>query len=327
MAADNSLHLMKKADVKPAKKNLIVMTNAGYAEVNGSETIGALDGLATATGASRGRKTLIEVHSAFWSPLWFAVYDKGSGYGVYLEIDSSVAAKMTADSKTVSPGLFAVTAMERIDVEYLYRHASDYKIKFDNKVFGGNEFRIITIANAIASGAPVCAIRSLEFHDHYCPGVTSGIFMVNYLKAHFPAGKSGYFVHTVDPWCKEDALLVLLNATPGKKSYAVSYPTDKDKEARTDEAKDSATIFYRQNMQTQKWEAVVLAFEWAETGCPETGNMLIDKLCMDLWYLERMDKPEDFVKLLKTFELPEGVSPRDWARPGVDPLRMLGMMK
>jgi hypothetical protein len=27
----------------------------------------------------------------------------------------------------------------------------------------------------------------------------------------------------VDPWCKEDALLVLLNATPGKKGYAISY--------------------------------------------------------------------------------------------------------
>ncbi|MFO8083172.1 MAG: FmdE family protein [Desulfobacterales bacterium] len=58
----------------------------------------------------------------------------------------------------------------------------------------------------------------------YCSGVTSGILMAEYLKKHFPVEKGGYFIHTVDPWCREDALLVLLNATPNKRSYAVSYP-------------------------------------------------------------------------------------------------------
>ena len=62
-------------------------------------------------------------------------------------------------------------------------------------------------------------MRAFEFHDHYCPGVTSGVLMIQYLKKHFPPGKRGYCVHTIDPWCKEDALLVLLNATPCKKGY------------------------------------------------------------------------------------------------------------
>jgi len=234
---------------------------------------------------------------------------------------------MTKDLATAPSELFSVRATERIEAVYLYQHSNEYKGKFDSKVFGGNEFRIITIANAIAAGAPPDAVRAFEFHDHYCPGVASGILIARYLKAHFPPGKSGYFVHAVDPWCKEDALLVLLNATPGKRGYAVSYPTKADKARRVPEAKNASTIVYRQDGQTMRWEGEVLGFEWAETSCRKTGNGIIDRLRTDLWYLERMEKPENFVKVIKRFELPDGVSPGYWARPGVDPLKMLGLVE
>jgi formylmethanofuran dehydrogenase subunit E-like metal-binding protein len=326
-AASEALDLLKKAGVSPQKGNLIVLTNAGYAEVNGSSTQGALDGLAFVTAASRGRNTLVEIHSASWTPLWFALYDKVSGYCAYLEVDSSAAAKTTGGSASASSDPFGIRSVERINVEHLYAHPSEFKVKFDKKIFGGNEFRIVTIANAIAKGAPAYAIRAFEFHDHYCPGVTSGILMTNYLKKHFPPGDGGYFIHAVEPWCKEDAFLVLLNATPGKGGYAVSYPADADKTCIVPEAKNASTIVYRRKEKKKKWEGLVLAFAWAEPQCPTTGNAVIDKLCTDLWYLERMEKPEDFVKVVKSFELPEGVSPRDWARPGVDPLKMLGLIK
>jgi formylmethanofuran dehydrogenase subunit E-like metal-binding protein len=326
-AADTSLNLIKGAAAAPQTEDLIVLTNAGYTEVNGVPTQGALDGIAAVTGVSRGRNTLVEVHSTPCASLWFAVYDKGSGYCVYLQVDSSEVSKMNKGSATALPGLFNVSSIERIDAGYLFDRPSQYKAKFDNKVFGGNEFRVVSIANAVAAGAPPYAVRAFEFHDHYCPGVTSGIIMARYLKAHFPPGKSGYFVHALEPWCKEDALLVLLNATPGKRSYAVSYPTDVDLARRTPEAKNASTIVYRQNDQTQRWEGLILAFEWAETSCSKTDNMIIDKLCVDLWYLKRMKRPEEFVKVVKTFELPDGVSPKDWARPGVDPLKMLGLVE
>jgi hypothetical protein len=37
--------------------------------------------------------------------------------------------------------------------------------------------------------------------------------------------------------------------------------------------------------------------------------------------------PEQFVKVVISFELPYGVSPADWTRPGVDPLKMLGLVQ
>ena len=327
-AADTSLNLISKAVSVPQTGDLIVLTNAGYAEVDGVPTQGALDGVASITGVSRGKKTLIEIHSASWKPLWFGVYDQGSGICAYLEVNSSEAAKMIECPATTPPvEVFSIRASERIDAGYLYQHAAEYKAKFEDKVFGGNEFRIITIANAVAAHAPASAVRAFEFHDHYCPGVISGILMANYLKAHFPPGKSGYFVHAVTPWCKEDALMVLLNATPGKRSYAVSYPTAADVGDRVPKAKNAATIVYRQDGQTKRWEGVILEFEWAATSCPKTGNGVIDKLYVDLWYLGYMEKPEAFVKVIKAFELPEGVSPADWARPGIDPLKMLGLIR
>lgn len=63
-----------------------------------------------------------------------------------------------------------------------------------------------------------------------------------------------------------------------------------------------------------------MVLEWAETSCRKTGSSVIDKLCLDLWYLKHLDSPENFVKVVRAFELPEGMSPRDLARPGVDPL-------
>ncbi len=329
LAAETALDLLKTSDRPQSRPrtNIVVLANAGYAEINGESTQGCLDGLSEKTGASRGRNTLIEIHSAPWAPLWFAVFDKISGRCAYLEVDPSEAAKIEDGRTNVSSGLFAVRATEQIDAEHLYRHSDDFKAKCENKVFGGNEFRIVAICNAAAADAPTAAVRAFEFHDHYCPGVTSGILMAEYLKTRFPAGKGGYFVHSVDPWCKEDALLAILNATPGKRSYAVSYPSEEDRKRRIPEAQNASTIVYRQKEGGENWEGMVLGFEWAKTNCPVTGNVLVDKLCSDLWYLEKMEKPEEFVKAVKTFDLPEGATPADWARPGADPLAMLGMVR
>jgi formylmethanofuran dehydrogenase subunit E-like metal-binding protein len=327
-AAEESLVLLKKAGHAARKGDLIALTNAGHAEINGASTEGALDGLAHATGVSRGRNTLVEVHAATWDRPWFAVYDKGSGFCAYLEVNPVTAAAMTTVPKRLPADFFGVCAVERIDAKHLESHVDEFKAKLDKKFFGGNEFRIVTMANAIAEGAPVSVVRAFEFHDHYCPGVTSGILMAGYLKKHFAPGAGGhYFVYAVDPWCKEDALLVLLNATPGKRGYAATYPADADKARRVPEAKDVCNLVFRQNPETKQWDGLALAFQWAETGCPKTGNGLLDRLCADLWYLKRMDRPEDFVKVVKTLELPEGVNPKDWARPGVDPLEQLGLLQ
>jgi formylmethanofuran dehydrogenase subunit E-like metal-binding protein len=62
----------------------------------------------------------------------------------------------------------------------------------------------------------------------------------------------------------------LLNATPGKKSYAVSYPNEEDKQKRVAEAKNASTIVYRQNKNKERWAGIVLAFEMANSFPPSS---------------------------------------------------------
>jgi len=317
IAADESLKILKNINSNISNKNIIVMTNAGYAEINGDETRGILDGIAIVTKVSRGNNTLVEVHSGSWIPLWIAVYEKESGFCAYLELKNNF-------NFSLDPNQMFSTEIEQINANHLFKNAKSYQVKIKNKFFGGNAFRIITMANAISKGVPQFVVRSFEFHDHYCPGVTSGILIAQYLKKHFPPGKRGYFIHSVIPWCKEDALLVMLNATPGKKNYAISYPDENDKKKIVKKAQNAATIVYRKN-DTDQWEGLLLGFKWAENICTESGSKIIDKLCSDLWYLDYIDQPEKFVEPIKSFTLPKDVSPSEWARPGKDPLKMLGL--
>ena len=326
--------------------NPIALTNAGYAEIDGYSTQGCMDGLTSRLGVTRGSNTLLEIHSRYDKPLWFFIYYRKSGVGVYLEVNPEVMPELINNAnkhkfrrraknnlRIPASQLFIRTAVENIKAEHLFANAEEYNEKFANKIFGGNEFRIVTIANAVAAGAPAYAIRAFEFHDHYCPGVLSGIIMANYIKECFPlqSPDDRYFVLTVKPWCKEDALIVLLDTTPGKKGYAISYPNEEDTAQWKEEAKNAATIIFRQDSETKKWEGRLLGFSFDTANemheFPDYGSSVLNKLYSALWYLDYLDQPELFVSVIKEFELAQGEDPKDWARPGVNPLEKLDMIQ
>lgn len=317
-AAEEALALMKSQGVRPFGWNLIAMTNAGYAEFDGSTTMGSLDGLAHVTGVSRGSNRLLEIHSNSEKPLYFALFDSKSGLCAYLQVnpDFNIYSKKRKKSKSQ---LFSIMSVENIKAAGIFKDPGYYTEQFKKKIFGGNEFAIVTILNSVAAGAPTYAVRSFEFHDHYCPGVTSGILMAQFVKNNdLLKNSAGYFVQGIQPWCKEDALMVMLNTTPGKTGYAVTYPTDEDKAKWPEELKDAVNIIYGKKGDT--WTGLVLGFTWGETGCPDYGDGTINRLCADLWYLDQMDYPEEFVTVIKEFTLPDNIQPKDLARPGVDPL-------
>lgn len=305
---------------------LIVLTNAGYAEVNGESTLSSVDGITMSLPVSVGAKNLIIVHSSVLSPLWFAFYDPSSGKCAYLELIGD-AVKGKSNFSSLPSSIFKGPTVERIDAQYLIANPSQFDQKVSAKVFGGNEFRIASIANAAAIGVPDYVINSVIFHDHYCPGVTSGILMANWAKKNFPPFPGGgYFVQAVDPWCKEDALQIMLNTTPGKKGYAAVYAKAEDKAGWKAEVQNASTILYRQNPSTQQWEGVILGFTFSKnTGCESISSATVSRICQDLWYLKYLDTPEQFVSILHSFTLPAGKTPQDLARPGVDPMKELGL--
>jgi hypothetical protein len=86
-AGEEALELMESKGVRPFGWNLIVMSNAGYSEIEGSTTMGSLDGLAYVTGVSRGSNSLLEIHSNSEKPLYFALFDSKSGLCAYLQVN------------------------------------------------------------------------------------------------------------------------------------------------------------------------------------------------------------------------------------------------
>jgi formylmethanofuran dehydrogenase subunit E-like metal-binding protein len=118
----------------------------------------------------------------------------------------------------------------------------------------------------------------------------------------------------------------MFNATPGKGGYSNTYATSEDIAAWPEWAKNASTIVYRLDPATGNWDGIALGYEGGETDCPVYGNSVLDKLCADLWYLKRLDQPEKFITVLKEFDLPQGVDPKSYARPGVDPILALDQL-
>jgi formylmethanofuran dehydrogenase subunit E-like metal-binding protein len=331
----------------PDPRNALVLTNAGYAVIESHTTEPCLDGSRRWKGASPGKATLLEVHSARSSALWFFFYDMGSGDGIYCEVKSGALSGMLSKLDTLSlkqirsligaiPAgeLFTTLVRENVKAEKLLANPDGWNQKVQAKVFGGREFAIVTLANAVPHGTPYDLIKSALFHDHYCPGVTSGYLLLNYLEKHFPlrSPSDKYFVLSIPPWCKDDAFLTLLNATPGKSGYALYYPTNDDKAKLKEEAKEIAGIFFRRNAEKGLWEGMVLSFSFAKvtqlSGIDTSKGYGWDsRLKMDLWLLDYLDRPELFIGPILELSLKPGESPSDLARPGVNPLERLQLLK
>ena len=349
--------------------NCLALTNAGYAEINERATAGALDGLIHVLRVGPGNHSLLELQSAADAPLWFAVFDKESGYVAYLEVNPAIVPMVSENNVNITvhtpsrhfdsqneysvsyfqngrevaggsewlhvnsinrvnrADLFNTAVTEQVTAQHLYENAALYADKFNNKIFNGNAFRIVTVANALSFGVSTATVRAFQFHDHYCPGVTSGILMADYIKKYFSkVPGTRYFVQAVQPWCKEDALLVLLDATPGKKSYSIMYPTEEDIASWPAWAKETSTVVYRYDPVSESWEGTALAFNWGENSCPDYGHAVMNKLCKDLQFIDQMDTPEKFVREVKRFALPQGVHPKEYARPGADLIALLTLL-
>lgn len=317
--------------------DLLVLTNAGYAVVGGSPAGACLDGLSAATGCTAGKGSLLELHSAWDRPLWFFFFDSASGESVYCQVDSAAVPELLAgkaDPEAIAGDkLFKILSRENIDAKKLLADPSAWNKKVTEKVFGGNEFGIVTIANIAAMGAPADFTKAALFHDHLCPGVNSGYLLAKYLQKEFPLGSDeSYCIIAIPNWCKDDALQILLNATPGKSGLAVIPMNAKAKETLKPEAKNLAGIYFRWNAKTQKGEGLVLGYDFdkgtALSGIDmNKGFSWETRLKSDIWYMNYFDKPETFISVIKKFELQAGEEPLDYAQPGVNPLVKLGLTK
>lgn len=310
------------------ERTAIVMTNAGFALPQGLDTQGCLDGVTRATGASIGAARLITVQSRFDAPLWFAFYDVGSGRCAYLEYTAQDVQQ--AFGKNKARPVATTVQVRRIEAKYLFAHPEELSAPEGSPLFGGNAFRIITAINAADHGAGSSLLRAVQVHDHLCPGVSSGIAIASYIREHLvPGPDTKVFVLSLKPWCKEDALTTLLNATPGKRAYAVLYPTDEEVAAWPKPLPSVCSVVFTKTGDAP-WHATMLGFDFAEAkkayGGDPYGVTILDKLHADLWFMDNMDAARGLVTRVKDADLAPGQTPRALMRPGVDVISALSAL-
>lgn len=323
--------------------DLAVLTNAGYAAIEGRNTAACIDGLAQGADVSIGAKSLVPVHSSEQTPLWFFFVDLNTGNAVYCQPDPGA---ISFSDFTFSKDPYSKLVMKNVDTENLLADPSAANEEiFKTKAFNGNEFRMIGLSCLLLKDAPFSLINAAKYHDHYCPGVTSGYFLVEYLKTRFPLtdSYSRYSILSMPVYCKDDALITLLNVTPGKRGYCGFQLSAADKKHLRPDAKHLAGVFFRWNgdQANPEGEGVILSFDFSEAkqncgwGKDNPWNWWTSRLRMNLFYLEHIKEPARFVSEIpfkggQRFELnqiQEVNKPTDLMRPGVNPLEIFGLLQ
>ena len=330
----------------------VIETGAGYPKAYYT-TEGAIDGASATSGCSSGLGNLILVNRSLYDPLWFAFFDKGKKKCVYLEA-SGEALRTWLDKearglnvirdflKLPAEAIFAEISTVDLDPDVLIteKGAEAWHRNFADKTLGGNEFSIVTISSVWAEGMRYDFMKAAELHNHICPGLTSGIFIIRYLAERYPLKEGEYWaVWAVPPWCKDDAFQAVLDSTVGKRRMAVMYiPKDMYGKLKP-EYQNIAGIYIKFNKNTGEAKAIVLGFDWNKL-CEDCGISRKDfrdfKTHKWWWARLRADvlmmkhSPEEYVSTLKEVDLGEPGSIKklmaQWMKVGANPLSELGLL-
>ncbi|MEA2051387.1 MAG: FmdE family protein [Euryarchaeota archaeon] len=341
---------MKNMSFEKYDPNILAMTDAGYAVVDGKTTENCIDGIQAKTGCTVGKGDLLLIHRSRQRPLWFAFFDKKTGNCLYLEVDNSVFDK-SIDEFMALPDeeVFKRTVKENVSPDRLLNesYAPVWDAKVKAKIFGGgsgpftNEFTFITIPNVWAkgNGTPRELLAASQFHNHICPGLTSGYFLFEYLEEHLPLEKPSqrYQVIAIPPWCKDDALQWNLEATIGNKNYVAKDLTTEQKDKLPANAKNVAGLFIRWDSATGTGDGLVLAFNWTKA-CEISEFPRSDfkdfatykwwwaRLKMNQDMMDYIDEPETVIETIMKFEVNSPSELSHLKSAGVNPLVELGVM-
>jgi len=315
-------------------ENVLALTNAGHAKVKGMTTERALTGLSETSGLNNGDNNLFQVNRPDWKPLWFYFFNKESGLAAYMEPDSAFYS-MSKEERDALPAdkAFSQVSLIMVDLDKMLKDPADGNVTFNKKKFSGNEFSLIGLSNVWAAGAGYDFMNAAAFHDHLCPGITSGYMIIKYVENNLPiTNSSEIYVDIGSPnWCKEDAYQMIWDSTPGKNSMYVMALSPEDEAAlKAKYGIRPAGIIIRWNDAAKKGTGIALGFNFdqvsEELGLVNyTGPSWAPKLVQDIGMMPYVDKPESVIKTLKEFPVDE-VNLTKMKTAGNNPYKVLGMI-
>jgi formylmethanofuran dehydrogenase subunit E-like metal-binding protein len=330
-AATVGMDLLK---FEAGNENILALTNAGHAMVKGETTQRALTGLSVTSGLNNGDNNLFQVNRPNWKPLWFYFYNKETGMAAYMEPDSSFYTMNTQERSALpADKAFNQVTLMSANLDNLLAKPNEGNVTFSKKKFGGNEFSLVGISNVWAAGATYDFMNAAAFHDHLCPGVTSGYMIIKYIEKVMPiTNTSETYIDIGCPnWCKEDAFQMIWDSTPGKNSmYVMALSPDDQATLEAKYGTRPAGIIIKWNDGAKKGKGIALGFNFdqvtEEPGLVNyTGPSWAPKLVQDIGMMPYIDKPESVITTLKEFDVDEANLTK-LKTAGNNPYKVLGML-
>ncbi|MBP2134388.1 formylmethanofuran dehydrogenase subunit E-like metal-binding protein [Methanomicrobium sp. W14] len=320
-----ALIAMEKLGFSYNDPDVVALTDAGRVVIDGRTTEGAVSGITKVSGLQNGNGNLFQINRAEWKPLWFYFYDKGTGKGVYLEPDTAFYNMSESDAaKVATTAAFSKIASVTGDINLML--ADTNQGNETEKALGGEAFSILSIANAWAHGAPYDLMYAASLHNHFCPGVSSGYIISEFVQDRLPlTDGTSYVVVSSPTWCKEDVYVTLWDMTPGKGGVCTSVNFTSDSQAVLTESYGTrpAGIFvlWNNTEKTGKGIAVGFNFDSSEWTGPSWGQKIYQTVDM----VENLDNPEKYVTVMKEFDVDSDML-KKFQNPLNNPYEVCGMM-
>ena len=317
---------MQELMVERGDADLLILTSAGHAIVDGQTTQAALKGLSNESGNSIGDANLFQVLRPYYKPVWFYFFDRATGEALFLQADGkALNASLNEFEALPDDQVFSKISKANVDIDYLRNHTNEGNTTFNGKAFNGNEFSLAAISNVWARGGSFDFIQAACFHDHLCPGVTSGLFLAKFVEEKLPINNistESYKVISCPNWCKDDLFQMRWDATPGKSGMFVMALTDAEKKA----VPNIAGIYIRWNDTSKSGDALALAYNFSAVALPTwTGPAWGSKLYQDIVLMDYADKPETFISIIKEFKV-DAATLANLENAGMHPLKIAGVM-
>ena len=317
---------MQDLKIEKGSPNLLALTDATYVKVNGKTSEGYVDMIREVTGCSVGKGNLLFFHRPVTCSLKIVLFRKDTMDGVLITYNGKKADKIKCN-------MDGDKASEPDGWQHIQEKIGSLS----------DTFSMVTIANAWAKSAPYDFLKCCEFHNHLCPGVSTGYQIVQFILEKYPLKNGEKYVWIAcPPWCKDDAVQILLDLTPGKRSLFVkNLTTDQKKAVSGEKPNDNiAGILVVWNNKAKKGKAVAFRYDWGKA-CQVSGVTKKDfspkggKKNPVFWstrvkcnwsLMPYLDKPADFVKVVKEVEVSAQMYTK-MTSAGVNPYEVIGLTK
>ncbi len=319
------LQAIEVLDVKE-KINLLTVTNASFTRVGGEETLSILDPIYEQLGCSQGRRNLILLRSVPQHPLYLFFFNREKEKAAYFEINPKLRLENLETKKQEE--IFSRIIVTDLSREELFKNPTRWEKRFKEKIFGGNEVRLISISFLWMERLPQEILKAIELHDHLCPGLLSGYSITKFVLDEIPPMESmDYFVIGSPVWCKDDIIQSILNTTPGKRNFVVLPITDKEKEHLKD--KNVAGIFLQIDRKGGGGKALVVGFDWKnleeEAGIRREGFPWEWRLRLALYMARHLKDYQKYIYVIKKFDMEKDEKPETYFSIGMNPWKKMGL--